>query len=283
MRVAERCARNHDGWHEAGMRQVRLRFAFPEVAAVRYREQFARVLEGTGWTVHLNKLPHQERLAEAACALVPDGYTLRKPPALHLEHKTVALTLDPPLPTALASTLAAALQERTGFTLVCAGTEPSQAGTGPVILPAEDTPRLEMNADFQAIDTAFAAVPPTARPYRKSLKAGPTGALIELAFLTPEVAQPHAALLHQLSARTGYALTIKDEANQSGLVAYLQAVIPEAWQMQSTPSILRAKQLVRVTCASPPRPGSGASLLIADRVRQETGWTLAVETRRRLP
>jgi hypothetical protein len=66
-------------------------------------------------------------------------------------------------------------------------------------------------------------------------------------------------------------------------VAYLQAVIPDTWQMQSTPSILRAKKLVVVTCASPPRPGSGASLLIADRVRQETGWTLAVETRRRRP
>jgi hypothetical protein len=142
---------------------------------------------------------------------------------------------------------------------------------------------MEMNAAFQAIDTTFAAVPPTARPYRKSLKAGPTGARIELAFLTPEVAQQHEALLHQLSARTGYTLTIKDEANQSGLVAYLQQVIPDAWQLQATPSILRAKKLVVVTCASPPRPGSGAYLLIADRVRQETGWTLAVETRRRRP
>ena len=61
----------HVGFH-VGMRQVRLRFAFPEVAAARYREQFSRVVEGTGWTVHLNKVPHQERLTEAALALVPD-------------------------------------------------------------------------------------------------------------------------------------------------------------------------------------------------------------------
>ena len=143
VRVAEEFGADPDLYHvgfHLGMRQVRLRFAFPEVAAVRYREQFARVVEGTGWTVHLNKLPHQERLAEAACALVPDGYTLRKPPALHMEHKTVALTLDPPLPADLASTLAAALQDRTGFTLVCAGTEPPlQAGAEPAILPAEGT------------------------------------------------------------------------------------------------------------------------------------------------
>jgi hypothetical protein len=64
-------------------------------------------------------------------------------------------------------------------------------------------------------------------------------------------------------------------------VAYLQEVIPASWQMQSTPSILRAQKLLRVTCASPPRPGSGAYLLIADRIRQETGWSLAIETRRR--
>ena len=167
----------HVGFH-LGMRQVRLRFAFPEVAAVRYREQFARVLEGTGWTVHLNKLPHQERLAEAACALVPDGHALRKPPALHMEHKTVALALDPPLPADLASTLAVALRDRTGFTLVCAGTEPpSQADAGPGILPAEGTPRMEMNAAFQAIDTAFAAVPPTARPYPEEPQSGADGRL----------------------------------------------------------------------------------------------------------
>ena len=285
-RVAEALGADPDLYHvgfHLGMRQVRLRFAFPEVAAVRYREQFARVLEGTGWTVHLNKLPHQERLAEAACALVPDGYTAaqtaraapgaqdRRPDARSTAPRRARV--HPGGGPAGAHRLHARV---CGHRVAAPGWR--SAGDSPCRgHPTHGNERRLPGHRHRVCRGCRPRRGPTGRASKRGRRAR----WIELAFLTPEVAQQHEALLHQLSARTGYALTIKDEANQSGLVAYLQAVIPDAWQMQSTPSILRAKKLVRVTCASPPRPGSGAYLLIADRVRQETGWTLAVETRRR--
>jgi Cft2 family RNA processing exonuclease len=271
----------HVGFH-LGMRQVRLRFAFPQVAAQRYRDQFAQIVAGTAWTLHLNTAAHQERLAEVAGALLPTDYALRKPPALHMEHQTVTLSLEPTPPPDLVAALSAAFCERTGFTLLCQGaaTAPSQAPAAAPEPPPTPQSGMEINAAFRTIDAAFAHLPDTARPYRKSLKVSPTGPAIELAFLTPEVGQQHEALLRQLSAATRYPLTVKPEPNQHALIVYLHAVVPPHWRLQHTPGIVPTQKELRITCANPPRRGSSDYLLIAERIRRDTGWALTVEYKR---
>ena len=267
----------HVGFH-SGLRQVRLHFSFPDIAARRYAEQFQQIVSDTAWTVQLNTNVHQERLAEAALQMLPVGYSAKKTPALHMDRKIVALTVEPPPSPELVAEWAASLHERTGFMLTCNTAQPAIMVAAPQVAPAPTTEGpLEMNATFAAIDAAFAMFPGIARPYRKSLKPTATGSVIELAFVTLEVGQRHQPLIDELSEKTHHSMTLKPEPNQAGLVAYIEGLIPTRWGLQKTPGIVHAEKVIRLSCTTPPRPGSGEYLLIADRVRNDTGWTIVVE------
>ena len=162
--------------------------------------------------------------------------------------------------------------------LTCNTTQPKPVTAASKIAPAASTDgQLEMNATFAAIDAAFATFPEIARPYRKSLKSTSTGSVIELAFVTLEVGQLHQPLIDQLSEKTRRLMTLKPEPNQAGLVAYIERLIPPRWGLQKTPGIVQAEKIIRLSCTTPPRPGSSDYLLIADRVRNDTGWTIVVE------
>ena len=228
----------HVGFH-IGLRQIRLRFAFPAVAAHQYRDQLARLQEATGWTIQLNQTPHQERLVAEACALVPAGVTLERPPAVHEKLQTVTLTLAPGPPPEVVTALTATFRARTGWTLACQDAAP---GAPPAVPPAAGATLLEINAAFRALDAAFADVPALARPSRKSLKVTSTGPVIELTFMTPQIGQQHALLLAHLHATTGYPLTVKPTANQDALRTYLQTVLPPRWGIQGAPSLREAQQ-----------------------------------------
>jgi hypothetical protein len=274
----------HTGLYKRGYHllthELRLFFDFPQIARVRYQDLIDQVVAGTGWSVVVNEMPQQERLFAVALACLPAGATVTKAPALHLDRHEVILTLAAELPEPACRDAMAKFLEQTGFslTLTWPGTAAPSPSPPQLSTAAPTTPRLEINAAYQAIEEAFAGRPDTERPYRKSLKTGHDGAYIELAFLTPEAGAHHHELLQHLSTSIGYELRIKPEPNQIALIALVRQLIPPAWQIAKPPGVFKADRTVRVKCLTPPATDAPEWHAVHSRFAAATGYTLLIES-----
>jgi Cft2 family RNA processing exonuclease len=265
--------------YELAAHVLRLSFDFPQVARERCRDLIEQVIAGTGWTVAINEMPHQERLAEVALECLPAGLSPIKTPAIYLDRQEVVIAVEADIHPDAAKEAAAKFKERTGFTLVIkmpGAAEPSALDTG-LFFDAPDTNRMEINAAYRAIDYAFADQPELWRPYKKSLKSTPDGTFIELAFVTPEVGARLSELIRQTAAFSGYPLRIKPEPNQIVLLDYVRKLIPKEWQLQKQPGLFKTEKIVRIKCTHPPAADSEAWRAIQQQFTDATGYTLAIE------
>jgi Cft2 family RNA processing exonuclease len=265
--------------YDLASHELRLSFEFPQVARQRYRDLIERVVEGTGWTVTINDMPHQGRLAEVALECLPEGLSTLKAPALHLDRQEVVITLSEDVSEATANEATAKFKEITGFTLVIKmpSALATSASEAEFVFDTTGAERMEINAAYRAIEEAFAGQPELWRPYKKSLKSSDSGPFIELAFLTPEVGLRQSELIQQTTARIGYPLRIKPEPNQIALITFARQLIPKAWQLQKQPSVFKAEKIVRVKCAKPPTADSEELKAVQEQFTEATGYALEIE------
>ena len=96
IQVAQRFLGNLPGFAKVGAEAATstlvLRFHFPDIARVRYAEQFAELSERTGWQVRLYPTVHQEALVEMAYRLLPQELTCLGAPSLFHSRRRVSLT-----------------------------------------------------------------------------------------------------------------------------------------------------------------------------------------------
>ncbi|MBI3951020.1 MAG: MBL fold metallo-hydrolase [Acidobacteria bacterium] len=265
--------------YDLASHELRLSFESPQVARERYRDLIERVVEGTGWTVTINEMPHQGRLAEVALECLPAGLSIMKAPAIHLDRQEVVVALNEEINKAVAKEAAREFKETTGFTLVIKtpGAPATSAPEAEFAFEATSAERMEINVAYRAIDEAFTEQPETWRPYKKSLKSSDSGPFIELAFISPEIGARQSELLHQVVARIGYPLRIKPEPNQIAMIAFARHLIPKEWQLQKQPSLFKTEKVIRVKCAKPPSRDSEELGLIQKQFTEATGYTLEIE------
>lgn len=96
---------------------VTLRFHFPAVAGERHAAQLAELAAFVGWTVQLWPQPHQEALAQAARAALPEGLSLVGAPALHGAAREVAVRVQGAASPEARAAAEAAFAARTGWRL----------------------------------------------------------------------------------------------------------------------------------------------------------------------
>jgi hypothetical protein len=131
--------------------------------------------------------------------------------------------------------------------------------------------RLEINAAFNAIDQAFAGAPHT--PYKKSLAHGPDGGAIELAFISPAVAERYRDLLDALGRDTGWPIRAAAAPNQHRIKEIAATLAQEyGIAVRKNPSYFGAQRLLRLPVNDIVAPDKAAEL--TRRFEDATGFTL---------
>ena len=243
-----------------------LSFHFPSVALQRYADRFEQITQKTGWKVSLTPGVHQGALILAVQAMLPSDCTLLKTPSLHLQEKRVvakvqASNLD-------FTTIQDRFLEATGHHLQV---EVSNTTNAPSPAKAS-TGKIEINQAFARIRQAFLErkIP----LFRCSLK---EDAWIELALISPQVAQRHDGLRIQLESEVGWPLRFATEPNQDLIKKQVKTTIPSDWGLLKEPAFFKADGLVQVTLRQAPPTESFQTL--ARALEEETGYQLGFKVR----
>jgi Cft2 family RNA processing exonuclease len=255
---------------EAGLRKcgyqratgiLTLTLDFPDRAAERYRDAIAQIETLTGWQVQVNPEANQQALNELVQQLLPAGWTLAKPPAVHRERKEVAVTLYGGRERV--GPAEEAFFEATGYTLLV--TLAAAPDVPPPTSPAAG--RWEINAAYAELRRTLAG----STLYRTSLK----GDCIVLSFISPQVGERYRDEMAELTLRLGWPLEVNPNPNQGAILAEARALVQAAGgQIAKSPSIFLERGEVTAVLASPLDAEAYAKLRAA--FQEQTGYDLAL-------
>ena len=272
------------GLYKKGARQdeqtLLLFFRFPRVAKAQYEEAFQTLQDLTGWKVEINDMPHHAALEEKVRRLLPESWNLLRNPAILHESETVRIQVstssqekDGTL-TSDMEVFQAHFLVQTGYRLEVKHIVPKEGPKTKAspqekkLSPGEE--RMEINRSYQFIEEAFSESPN--RPYKKSKK----GNRIVLHFLSPTVGERYLSLISEIAADIGWEVAVHPQPNQYGIKQAVRAMIPEEWELQKDPGVLKREQIVRVKLGI--LPSENTLKDTAERVFLETGFHLEVDS-----
>ena len=259
--------------YQPGERHMTLVFAFPDVAAPRYRERIDGVFRGTTWTWDVHPLANPSELQRAISDALPESARLTKTPSLQIEDRSVVLAIerDPNDSNEAArrawSDAVERIRRETGFVV-----EYRTTGPTPVARVARDAVgRLEINLAYSTIREAFEGK--AHRPYKMGKKPGAPGesSYVELTFISPEVGERFAEMLAELAEEIGWDLRVSQRVNMAGILDVARSVL-EGVDVAKGPSFDAARRIVRVTLRRSPPEEEWTRL--REEVHERTGCGL---------
>jgi len=241
-----------------------LSFHFPSVALQKYANRLQQVAQKTGWKVSLTPGVHQGALISALQSMLPPHCNLQKT-SIHLQEQRVVAKIQNC--EADLAPIQTRYLEQTGFQV-----QFETANIAPISPQPIATNRLEINQAFARIRQAFQEkqIP----LFRCSLK---ENTWIELALVSPQVAQRHDELRAYLEQETAWPLRFASEPNQDLIKKKAKDLIPSEWGLKKEPAFFKEDGLVGVTLSlSPP---AQAIQNLSQTLEEETGYRLQVTVR----
>jgi Cft2 family RNA processing exonuclease len=251
---------------EAHRKRLLLTFDFPERAPQKWIDLIDQLEETTGWEVHITPTTNQQALGEALNGLLPRASRLVKSPSYFMDRREVVAEIADIQPDVLES-LKAMYLDLTGFKLVTPNTTPSvNTPTPPSSQMATGKP-MEINAAYGLIRAKLG----DKGLYKTSLK----GNGIVLAFISPQVGGRYIAEINDLSAQTGYPMSIHPHPNQQEILAIANRLVREAgWSLKKNIGIHTDRGEVSVTLTTPPDEMS--IVTVTAEFLDQTGYVMAV-------
>ena len=247
-----------------------LAFHFPDVVKEQYGETFAELERETGWSIGMRETPHQDRLFEEAQAAVPQGATVLKAPALHLDQKAVTLTVAVPKNladdwTGISRDAATRFRAKTGFDLLWSGLGDAETDDRP---SKKRDDAWEINKAYAEIRKAFWNRPHT--PLKMGLRGD---SHIEAAFISPEVGNRYRALLDRVGEEIGWEIRVRPSANQALIAREARAITPQQCVIRGGPKFYTLENRVVVPVATVPEDADTR----AATFKESTGFAIAWE------
>ena len=254
--------------YDASSHHVTLVFAFPDVAAERWREILAAAFEGSGWSWDVHPQPNPSALARLLDDVVPDADLIARNPAIDIVSRSITLHLHRALHEEEEPAWRAAIErigEASGF--ACATRV--QPAAPRARNARDDEGRMEINLAYETIRRHFAGGEHA--PYRIGQKPGAAGEepFIELSFISPEVGERYAERLARLAGEIGWNLRIARIPNQNGILQAARSVLAER-AVRKGPSFLAGERKVRVALTEPLPPDEAERL--DDELFARTGY-----------
>jgi len=248
---------------EIHRKRLTLTFDFPDRAAEQYADEIERLEEVTGWEVRLRPGVNQQALNLALDELLPPGAAIVKGPSYYMDRREVQVEVagvdDVPA-------LERAFAEMTHFRLL-ANRHGGGGDSSPVSAQPTHSERMEINAAYAHIRDALGPL----GLYKTSLKNGQ----IVLAFISPQVAERHTAIIARLAEETGYPISVHPHPNQQQITQIASALAREAgWIVRKGPGIHIDRGEVTLTLAAPPDAETLAR--VGGQMEEQTGYRLVV-------
>ncbi len=237
------------GVDDLGTKEERLTiyFDFPDAVSAKERQEiFSQVQSETGWHVSFSASIRQDLLQSQLVKIL--GSSVGSP-SIHLHERKVVVPCERPED---AEKMISDFKGLTGFDIQFKGEPPVAAD----VLQQEwfqvqtAAKPLENN---QAIEEAKKwAHERNITIFKTGIKQQDGQTVMEVHFVSPEIAIRHEADMEELSYRIGMPVTFAKNPKQNEIIRIAQEVIPGTWVLKKNPSIHIDKKLVAVKLASLP-------------------------------
>jgi uncharacterized protein len=245
-----------------------LTFDFPITVERRFGEQIEQIIEQTGWDVHIKPAVNQQSLGIVAEEILPEGVSIKKGPAYHMDKGQVHYALSN-ITDEIAKDLRNKFREITGFDLLITNQSLQSTSNVDDIPVVEDSgERMEINGAYGLIRSRLSDSGLT----KTSLKQGQ----IVLSFISPQIGERYMEEIQQLSKDTGYGLRIHPHPNQHKILQITSRLLRDVgWNVQKGPGIHVDRAELSVKLANEVKDSEIEAL--NKKLEQESGFKLVVD------
>ncbi|CAM3173929.1 MBL fold metallo-hydrolase [Filibacter tadaridae] len=258
-----RCGVNNIGTPDE---QLMIYFDFPDVLMDPERKLLIkRFRDETGWEIAFSDSIRQDLLQNR---LVKQLGASIGTPSIHLHDRVVSVSLAKP---ENAEEMSIQFKETTGFTLQfidAASTSPLNPNNQNVFKVASAEGRMENNQALE--ETRKWAAERNITIY----KAGIKQEVMEVHFISPEIAIQHEMELEELSWRIGMPVAYAKNPKQNEIIRVAIESFPPSWQPKKNPSIHMDRKTLAVKLEQMPRDEELQK--VSQKIEGETGYVLEV-------
>lgn len=267
-----RCGADYPGTDNE---QLTIYFDFPDAVLQQERQQITRTLQQqTGWPVVFSSSVRQDLLPVALAKLI--GRPVQSP-SIHLLERQIAVANE--LVTNVEGALLAQFTQMTGFTVISKG-GPGQAAITLASTQKEQvfqsTVPSEKMENNQAIEEAKRwATQRGLTIYKTSIKPHANSTLMEVHFISPEIAEQHEADLLELSYRIGMPVTYAKAPKQNEITRLTLEALPASWLVKKNPSLHVERKVVAIKMHELPPQHEQQAVQAA--IQEATGYQLELQ------
>lgn len=257
-----RCGMNDLGTdHE----QLMLYFDFPDAVEQSERLDLADSLRReTGWTITYSDSVRQDLLNNQLMKMIGSSIGT---PSIHLYDRLVVVSVKKP---ENAAQLMEQFKEVTGFQLQFKDDMRAESEEGHQDVFQVDVFEKRMENNQALEETKRWAQERHITIYKVGIK----GEMLEVHFISPEVAVRHVADLEELSWRIGRPVTYTKNPKQNEIIRITVESLPASWQAKKNPSIHMDRKTVAVKLVT--LPDVEEQQQVMEKIEKETGYTLEI-------
>ena len=245
-------------------------FDFPDAVSEQEKTTISeKIRKETGWTISFSESVRQDLLQTHLIKLL--GSSIGSP-SIHLNERKVVVSMEKPQG---GEKLIQLFKEETGFELQYKDDGAPSLGKSidhEIFQVESSTPRLENNAAME--EAKKWAHERGIKIYKTSMKDFNGEKIMEVHFISPEIAMRHTMDLEELSYRIGMPVTFSKNPKQNEIIRTTVESIPENWNYKKNPSIHMDKKLVVLKLSTLPHESEQKT--VSEKINKETGYTLEV-------
>lgn len=246
-------------------------FDFPDAVLENERIEIAQnIHQETGWVVQFSPSVRQDLLQAELVELF--GHNIETP-SIHLNDRKVVIALD------TADNFDKKVdqfKQQTGFDLKLKGKDvPSLQATGKQqdIFQAK-TPSNRMENNEAMAEAKKWANDRDITIYKTSMKQHNGSPMMEVHFISPEIAKRHEIDLEELSYRIGMPVTYAKSSKQNEIIQLTTQLLPPHWNLKKNPSIFMDKATVAVKLTD--MPAEDEVKTVNEKLNEVAGYQLTV-------
>jgi Cft2 family RNA processing exonuclease len=247
---------------ESGTRTLLLRFAFPEVAELRYQATADKIRVTTGWQVRFGGESNQEALRAMVDSVLPAGVILVDTISFYLDSHQVYVTCAGKATPEAVAAAQAHYERETGWQLVILDVG------GTRIADTEARPQMTQT---QAIDYASGRL--RGEPSLYMVGADEKRKVLWLHFQFPEVARTRfAEVFAQITQETGWEVAVREQVQKRALFERAVSLLPPTLTLTGKKAVRASERTLQLTCQG--QISSNELEVLQARFQEETGWSL---------
>lgn len=247
-------------------------FDFPDAVSTEARTQMATVIQKeTGWNIQFSSSVRQDLLHAEIVELF--GHEVGSP-SIHLNERVVGIAGEG---IEHFQEKANQFREKTGFELQIKGGKlpPSQVVSQQDIFQANTMSKRMENNEAMTEAKKWAA-DRDITIYKTSMKQHNGNPMLEVHFISPEIAKRHDVDLEELSYRIGMPVTYAKGPKQNEIIQLVTQLLPSHWNLKKNPSIFMDRATVSVKLTD--TPSEDEIETVNQKLHDATGYQLTVNT-----